>query len=129
MSLHRYTRVHFLHNRHTGLNSAQILEPSSKESGFGGTYKKGKIHVRTDFYVNVDLILKGVPDYDGGLITTSFCLVVPFKPWSDNEHQRCRIFQKMPFDLYGNLKNKKISTSPHWDVDDSDMIRRHNGEL
>ena len=121
MSLHKYTSVHYFDKVHTRLIGADILKPSSKESGFAGTYKKGKIHVRSDFYVNVDLVLEGVPDYNGGLITTSFGLVVPFSNRADDEHPRCRIFQKMPHDLCGNMKNKKITIRPHWDVDDSEM--------
>ena len=40
MSLHRYTRVHYYEVGNKGLKGKPVLNPSSKESGYAGTYKK-----------------------------------------------------------------------------------------
>lgn len=40
MSLHKYTRVHYYEVDNKGLKGEPVLKPSSKESGYAGTYKK-----------------------------------------------------------------------------------------
>ena len=97
MSLHRYTRVHYYEVGNRGLKSMTILNPSSKESGYAGTYKKGNIHVRSAFYKSIDLVIRNTPVYkESGLITTSFELPVPFSTRANEEQPRHVIFQKMP---------------------------------
>ena len=79
MSLHRYTRVHYYEVNNRGLKGKPVLKPSSKESGYAGTYKKGNIHVRSAFYKSIDLVIRNTPVYgESGLISTSFELPVPF---------------------------------------------------
>jgi hypothetical protein len=40
MSLHKYTSVHYYEGEKKGLKGKPVLKPSSKESGYAGTYKK-----------------------------------------------------------------------------------------
>ena len=124
MSLHRYTRVHYYEVNNRGLKGKPVLKPSSKESGYAGTYKKGSIHVRSAFYKSIDLVIKSTPIYrESGLITTSFELPVPFSNRANEEQPRHVIFQKMPFDFYADMKKEGINTIQHWDVDESEYFK------
>ena len=124
MSLHKYTRVHFYEVGNRGLKGKPVLNPSSKESGYAGTYKKGNVHVRSDFYRSIDLVLKNTLVYGkDGLISTSFELQVPFSNRANEEQPRHIIFQKMPFDLYADMNKEGVTTMPHWDVDESEYLK------
>lgn len=124
MSLHKYTRVHFYEVGNRGLKGKAVLNPSSKESGYAGTYKKGNVHVRSDFYRSIDLVLKNTLVYGkDGLISTSFELSVPFSNRANEEQPRHIIFQKMPFDLYADMNKEGVTTMPHWDVDESEYLK------
>lgn len=120
MSLHKYTSVHYYEGANKGLKSKHVLKPSSKESGYAGTYKKGNIHVRFDFYNSIDLVIRNTPVYGGdGLIITCFSLQVPFSNRADEEHPRHKIFQKVPFDLYTDMNKKGVTTEQQRDVEES----------
>lgn len=124
MSLHRYTRVHYYEVGNKGLKGKPVLNPSSKESGYAGTYKKGNIHVRSAFYESIDLVIRNTPVYrESGLITTSFELPVPFSNRVDEEQPRHVIFQKMPFDFYADMNKEGVTTTQHWDVDESEYLK------
>lgn len=124
MSLHKYTSVHYYEVNNKGLKSKTVLKPSSKESGYAGTYKKGNIHVRSDFYKSIDLVVRNTPVYgEDGLIITSFGLQVPFSNRSDEEQPRHIIFQKMPSDLYADMNKEGVTTEQHWDVDESEYFK------
>lgn len=124
MSLHKYTSVHYYEVDNKGLKSKTVLKPSSKESGYAGTYKKGNIHVRSDFYKSIDLVIRNTPVYGkDGLIITSFGLQVPFSNRSDEEQPRHIIFQKMPSDLYADMNKEGVTTEQHWDVDESEYFK------
>lgn len=124
MSLHKYTRVHYYEVGNKGLKGKPVLKPSSKESGYAGTYKKGNIHVRSAFYASIDLVIENTPVYkESGLITTSFELPVPFSNRANEEQPRHVIFQKMPFDFYADMKKEGINTIQHWDVDESEYLK------
>ena len=124
MSLHKYTRVHYYEVGNKGLKGKPVLKPSSKESGYAGTYRKGSIHVRSAFYKSIDLVIRNTPVYgESGLITTSFELPVPFSNRADEEQPRHVIFQKMPFDFYADMKKEGIITIQHWDVDESEYLK------
>ena len=124
MSLHKYTSVHYYEGDKKGLKGKPVLSPSSKESGYAGTYKKGNIHVRSDFYNSIDLVVRNTPVYGkDGLITTSFGLQVPFSNRSDEEQPRHIIFQKMPSDLYADMNKEGVITEQHWDVDESEYLK------
>ena len=124
MSLHKYTRVHYYEVGSKGLKGKPVLNPSSKESGYAGTYKKGNVHVRSDFYKSIDLVIKNTPVYrESGLITTSFELPVPFSTRANEEQPRHVIFQKMPFDFYADMNKEGITTIQHWDVDESEYLK------
>lgn len=120
MSLHKYTSVHYYEVDNKGLKSKPVLKPSSKESGYAGTYKKGNIHVRSDFWRSIDLVVRNTPVYGkDGLITTSFGLQVPFSNRAYEEQPRHIIFQKIPFDLYADMNKEGVTTKQRWDVDES----------
>ena len=124
MSLHRYTRVHYYEVNNRGLKGKPVLKPSSKESGYAGTYKKGNVHVRSDFYKSIDLVIRNTPVYKkSGLITTSFELPVPFSTRANEEQPRHIIFQKMPFNFYADMKKEGVTTIQHWDVDESEYFK------
>ena len=124
MSLHKYTRVHYYEVGNKGLKGEPVLKPSSKESGYAGTYKKGNVHVRSDFYKSIDLVIKNTLVYrESGLISTSFELPVPFSHRANEEQPRHVIFQKMPFDFYADMKKEGINTIQHWDVDESEYLK------
>lgn len=124
MSLHKYTSVHYYEGDKKGLKGTPVLKPSSKESGYAGTYKKGNIHVRSDFYKSIDLVVRNTPVYgEDGLIATSFGLQVPFSNRSDEEQPRHIIFQKMPSDLYADMNKEGVTTEQHWDVDESEYFK------
>lgn len=124
MSLHKYTRVHYYEVGNKGLKGKPVLKPSSKESGYAGTYKKGNIHVRSDFYKSIDLVVKNTPVYkESGLITTSFELPVPFSNRANEEQPRHIIFQKMPFDFYADMNEEGVTPMQHWDVDESEYLK------
>ena len=124
MSLHKYTSVHYYEVDNKGLKSKTVLKPSSKESGYAGTYKKGNIHVRSDFYKSIDLVVRNTPVYGkDGLITTSFGLQVPFSNRANEEHPRYIIFQKMSSDLYADMNKEGVTTEQHWDVDESEYFK------
>ena len=120
MSLHKYTSVHYYEVDNKGLKSKPVLKPSSKESGYAGTYKKGNIHVRSDFWRSIDLVVRNTPVYGkDGLITTSFGLQVPFSNRAYEEQPRHIIFQKIPFDLYADMNKEGVTTKQRWDVEES----------
>ena len=124
MSLHKYTRVHYYEVGNKGLKGKPVLKPSSKESGYAGTYKKGNIHVRSDFYKSIDLVIRNTPVYrKSGLISTSFELPVPFSNRANEEQPRHVIFQKMPFDFYADMNKEGVTTKKHWDVDESEYLK------
>ena len=124
MSLHRYTRAHYYEVGNKGLKGKPVLKPSSKESGYAGTYKKGSIHVRSAFYKSIDLVIRNTPVYrKSGLISTSFELQVPFSHRAHEEQPRHVIFQKMPFDLYADMNKEGVTTEKHWDVDESEYLK------
>ena len=124
MSLHRYTRVHYYEVNNRGLKGKPVLKPSSKESGYAGTYKKGNIHVRSAFCKSIDLVIKSTPIYrESGLISTSFELPAPFSNRANEEQPRHVIFQKMPFDFYADMNKEGINTIQHWDVDESEYLK------
>ena len=124
MSLHRYTRAHYYEVGNKGLKSMAILNPSSKESGYAGTYKKGNVHVRSCFYKSIDLIIRNTPVYgEDGLISTSFELPISISTWVSEEQPRHIIFQKMPFDLYADMNKEGVTTEKHWDVDESEYLK------
>lgn len=124
MSLHRYTRVHYYEVDNKGLKSKTVLKPSSKESGYAGTYKKGNIHVRSAFCKSIDLVIRNTPVYkESGLITTSFELPVPFSNRVGEEQPRHVIFQKMPFNLYADMNKEGVTAIQHWDVDESEYLK------
>ena len=124
MSLHKYTRVHYYEVGNKGLKGKPVLKPSSKESGYAGTYKKGNVHVRSDFYKSIDLVIRNTPVYrESGLITTSFELPVPFSNRADEEQPRHVIFQKMPFDFYADMNKEGVTAIQHWDVDESEYFK------
>lgn len=124
MSLHKYTAVHYYEGEKKGLKGTPVLKPSSKESGYAGTYKKGNVHVRSDFYKSIDLVIRKTLVYrESGLITTSFGLQVPFSHRANEEQSRHIIFQKMPFDLYADMNKEGVTTEKHWDVDESEYLK------
>ena len=125
MSLHRYTRAHYYEVNNRGLKSMTILNPSNKESGYAGTYKKGNIHVRSDFYKSIDLVIRNTPVYreKSGLISTSFELQLPFSHRAHEEQPRHVIFQKMPFDLYADMNKEGVTPIQHWDLDESEYLK------
>lgn len=124
MSLHRYTRVHYYEVGNKGLKGKPVLNPSSKESGYAGTYIKGNRYVRSAFYKSIDLVIRNTPIYrESGLITTSFELPVPFSNRANEEQPRHVIFQKMPFDFYADMKKEGVTTTQHWDVDESEYLK------
>ena len=124
MSLHKYTRVHYYEVGNRGLKGKPVLKPSSKESGYAGTYKKGNIHVRSAFCKSIDLVIRNTPVYkESGLITTSFELPVPFSNRADEEQPRHVIFQKMPFDFYADMNKEGVIPIQHWDVDESEYLK------
>ena len=124
MSLHRYKRVHYYEVNNRGLKGKPILNPSSKESGYAGTYKKGNIHVRSAFYKSIDLVIRNTPVYEeSGLISTSFELPVPFSNRANEEQSRYVFFHKMSFDFYADMKKEGINTIQHWDVDESEYLK------
>lgn len=124
MSLHRYTRVHYYEVDNKGLKSKTVLKPSSKESGYAGTYKKGNIHVRSAFCKSIDLVIRNTPVYkESGLITTSFELPVPLSNRANEEQPRHVIFQKMPFNFYADMNKEGITAIQHWDVDESEYLK------
>ena len=124
MSLHRYTRVHYYEVGNKGLKGKPVLKPSSKESGYAGTYKKGNIHVRSAFYKSIDLVIRNTPVYgESGLISTSFERPVPFSNRANEEQPRHVIFQKMPFDFYADMNKEGVTAIQHWDVDESECLK------
>ena len=124
MSLHKYTRVHYYEVDNKGLKGEPVLKPSSKESGYAGTYKKGNIHVRSDFYKSIDLVIRNTPVYrKSGLISTSFELQVPFSHRAHEEQPRHVIFQKMPFNFYADMNKEGVTTAQHWGVDESEYFK------
>ena len=124
MSLHKYTRVHYYEVGNNGLKGKPVLNPSSKESGYAGTYKKGNIHVRSAFCKSIDLVIRNTPVYgESGLISTSFELPVPLSNRANEEQPRHVIFQKMPFDFYADMNKEGVTTTQHWDVDDSECLK------
>lgn len=124
MSLHKYTEVHSYEGEKKGLKGKPVLKPSSKESGYAGTYKKGNIHVRSDFYKSIELVVMHTPVYkESGLITTNFGLQVPFSNRADEEQPRYVIFQKMPFDFYADMDKEGVNTKQHWDVEESEYLK------
>ena len=124
MSLHKYTKVHYYEIGNKRLKSKPVLNPSSKESGYAGTYKKGNVHVRSCCYKSIDLIIRNTPVYgESGLITTSFELPVPFSNRANEEQPRHVIFQKMPFDFYADMNKEGVTTAQHWDVDESEYFK------
>ena len=124
MSLHKDTRVHYYEVGNKGLKGKSVLKPSSKESGYAGTYKKGNVHVRSAFCKSIDLVIRNTPVYkESGLITTSFELPVPFSNRANEEQPRHIIFQKMPFDFYADMNKEGVTPIQHWDVDESEYLK------
>ena len=124
MSLHKYTRVHYYEVGNKELKGTPVLKPSSQESGYAGTYKKGNIHVRSAFYKSIDLVIRNTPIYrESGLISTSFELPVPFSNRANEEQPRHVIFQKMPFDFYADMNKEGVTAIQHWDVDESECLK------
>lgn len=80
--------------------------------------------MRSAFYKSIDLVIRNTPVYgESGLISTSFELPVPFSNRVDEEQPRHVIFQKMPFDFYADMNKEGVTTTQHWDVDESEYLK------
>jgi len=118
MSLNRFVDVHYYKGEH-GLEGKKFLADATAETGYAATYKKGLRYVNETFYKELQCCVydEKVEPCVGGLIIACFHYVVPFSK-DDFDHNRYNIFQKMPFDLHATLKDVRIKTQPHWDVDE-----------